>query len=189
MSASAILLAASLSAFLKAARASGVVSRRLAERHDLCGQLGDQRLAGRRGPREQHAQAQVGQRELEQEEEHAAGGHHHARLHGEHQGRDREQAGDRAGEDLAAECGQPHHAGGGHHARASAAQLGADVVPGDGQSQAFRQVPACCQHQPPGARQLEVLSHGEEHTVAGWSRAGIAGRWRKEESESSARPV
>jgi hypothetical protein len=32
-----------------------------------------------------------------------------------------------------------------------------------------------------------VLSHGDEHTVAGCSRAGIAERWRKEEPESSAR--
>ena len=60
--------------------------KRLAQCRDLGGQLRHQRLAGGRGPCEQDAQGQVGQRELEQENERAPGGNHHGRLQREHQG-------------------------------------------------------------------------------------------------------
>src|SRR5262249_13385949 len=106
---------------------------------------------------------------------------------GEHEGRDGEETGGAAGDDVGADQGQPDHAGRGEHARVPAAELRADRVPGNGQAERFGQVPSCGQHQPPGARQLEVLSHGEEHTAAGRRCAGIAGRWRKEESGGSPR--
>jgi aryl-alcohol dehydrogenase-like predicted oxidoreductase len=61
-----------------------------------CGQLGHQRLARGRGPCEQDAQGQVGQRKLEQQEQCAAGGDHQGRLQREHQGRNGQQAGDAA---------------------------------------------------------------------------------------------
>src|SRR5260370_1110244 len=130
--------------------------------------------------------ANLGLCELEQEDQHAAGDDHHGRLQGEHQGRDGEQAGDAARDDLAADRGEPDHAGRGQHARVPAAEPDAHEVPGDRKAEGFGQVPSSGQDQPPGARQLEVLSHGEEHTVAGCTRAGIAGRWRKEESDRSA---
>jgi nicotinate-nucleotide--dimethylbenzimidazole phosphoribosyltransferase len=56
------------------------------ERHDFGGELGDQRLAGRRGPREQDAQDEVRERELQQEEQHAAGGEHQHGLQRQHEG-------------------------------------------------------------------------------------------------------
>src|SRR6266568_2764013 len=62
--------------------------RRRAQRHHLGGQLGHQWLARGRGPGEQDAQGQVGQRELEQEEQLAASNEHHSCLQRKHQGRD-----------------------------------------------------------------------------------------------------
>ena len=82
---------------------------------------------------------------------------------------------------------QPHHDRRRHHAGASAAEPRADEVAEDGEAEGLGEVPAHGQQQPPRPGQLKVLSHGEEHTVASCSRAGIARRWRKEESESSAR--
>ena len=64
----------------------GITGRWLAQPHHLGGQLSHQRLARRRGPREQNAQGQVGHRELKQEHQRAPGGDDQGRLQRKHQG-------------------------------------------------------------------------------------------------------
>jgi hypothetical protein len=70
---------------------AGMTGRRQPQSHHLGGQLGYQRLVRGRGPREKDAQGQPGQRELQQEEQHAPGRDYQGRLQREHQGRHGEQ--------------------------------------------------------------------------------------------------
>jgi hypothetical protein len=55
---------------------AGITGRRQPQSRHLGGQLGYQRLARGRGPREKDAQGHAGQRELQQEEQHAPGRDH-----------------------------------------------------------------------------------------------------------------
>jgi len=139
---------------------AGLPGSRLAQRHDLCGQLRHQRLGCRRGPRKQYAQREVGERELQQEEQLAAGGDHQDRLQGEHEGRDHQQAGDGPRRHPANHGRQPDHGRRCDHPARTPGQGGADEVAGDRQAEGLGQAHDRRQQQPAWPGQLQVRARG-----------------------------
>ena len=148
----------------------------LAQGHHLGGEPGHQWAGPARGPREEHAHDQIGDRELEQVKPELAGGEHDGGLQGEHRRRDREQAGDAAGRDLADQRGEPGGDQAGQQADVTAVEPGPEGGGAQRQAGGFGQAPERCAQQQQRPRQLQVLSHGGEPKWSRRRRAPESGR-------------
>jgi hypothetical protein len=113
-----------------------------------------------RGPGEQHAQREVRQREVQQEDPQVAGDDRGEGLHGEHDQRDRHEARNGAGSELADDRGEPDRAEHGPQARVAAGERCRDDVTGGWQPEGFRDVPADRAQQPLRPWQLKAFKRG-----------------------------
>jgi hypothetical protein len=140
-------------------------------------QPGDQRIRTARRPGEQDAHAQVGHRELQQEQPEFAGGQHQAGLHREHKRGNRQQARHGPGRDLPDDCGQPDYRQPGHQAGVAAIDPASHQVGGYRQADGLGQAPARRQKQSqrPGEFQIRGSSARIRTIITCFDR--IYGHW------------
>ena len=149
---------------------AGVVPRGLAQRHDLGGEPGDQRVRAARGAGEQERHDQVGERELKQVDPELAGREHHRRLQRQHHRRDREQARHAAGGNLPDQRHQPGGGEPGDQPGVPAVEPGTQGQRADRQPGRLDQAPRDRSQQPQRPGELDVIRHAP--SLRGPCRAG-----------------
>ena len=138
-----------------------LVDGRAAQADDLGRQPGGDRAAATRRPGEQQAQAQVREREVQQENPQAAGDDGGQGLDGEHDQRDRHQAGNGLRHELAQTRGEPDSGEHRPQAGVTSPQPRGEDIRASRQPERFSEVPADGAKQRRGPRKLKAV---------GWSR-------------------
>ncbi|HEX4657614.1 MAG TPA: DMT family transporter [Streptosporangiaceae bacterium] len=123
------------------------------------GQLSTERPGTPGGASEQDAQAEVRQREVQQEDPQIAGGQDHCGLDGEHDRRNGQQAGHRPAAEPADDDRDPRGGKPGQQRGVPSGQPSGDGEGGDGDSQRFAQAPAHDAQELERPGQFQVLGH------------------------------